>query len=318
MTTKYLDAVYQGKNHWWRYVLVLLGFLFSFLIIGSIVLAIVAVPFILSAMQANRGSSFEDQFKAFIENPSPIAYVLTNLPHLFGLVALLGLVPLVHRRSPLSLVSYPRDIRWGRMFWGFAVWVLLLVVAELIGFAQDPQSYLNSLQKVDWRVWLSFIPLALLFTPMQTTAEELFFRGYLTQALGLLTRQPLVLMSISGLLFAVPHFLNPEMARDSVWMGLSYFAIGVFWTLITLKDNRLELAIGAHAANNLYVVLVSTTADSALKTPALFLQKTPDPRNSFFAILVIFVLAYILYFIWPGKPVRELAAEPPETGPQTR
>ena len=58
--------------------------------------------------------------------------------------------------------------------------------------------------------WLPFVLAALLLTPLQCAAEELVFRGYVLQGLGRLLRNPLVLVVLSGLLFAIPHLLNPE------------------------------------------------------------------------------------------------------------
>ncbi|NJN87112.1 MAG: CPBP family intramembrane metalloprotease [Leptolyngbyaceae cyanobacterium SL_7_1] len=139
--------------------------------------------------------------------------------------------------------------------------------------------------------------MALILTPLQTSAEEFFFRAYVLQGLGLITRHPFLLILLSSLLFAVPHFGNPEMQRSALWLGLSYLAIGAFLTLITLKDNRLELALGVHAANNLFVALFVNTKDSALPAPSLFILKdVGDPRLSFSLFLLSAAIYYFLFF----------------------
>jgi hypothetical protein len=105
----------------------------------------------------------------------------------------------------------------------------------------------------------------------------------------------------SSLPFAIAHFGNPEMSRGAAWIALSYLLMGIFLVLITLKDERLELALGVHAANNLFVVLVVNTQDSVLPTPALIMQQTPtDPRFTILALLSEIAIFYGLLF-WPRR-----------------
>jgi len=80
--------------------------------------------------------------------------------------------------------------------------------------------------------FLPFLFLALFFIPIQTSAEELFFRGYLLQEIGLRSRNIWVLSCISGLLFGLPHLLNPEATVNFPLLGFYYFAFGFSWRLL--------------------------------------------------------------------------------------
>jgi uncharacterized protein len=300
MSHHFIDAARQGKNDWWRYLLGIVITLSAFAILGGIVLWI----FALGVMMVRQGNIMDQQ--AWLDNfllqeVSPEAVLANLLPHVCGLGGLLLVVWLVHQRSPLSLVSVDRKIRWRRLAWGFGVWWLLLMGLDGISAIFAPETYRIGLELFNWSDWLSFLPVLLLLIPLQTTAEELLFRGYLLQGLGLLNRNPLFLYVGGGLLFALPHFGNPEMLRDGGWTGLTYFAMGVFGVLITLRDNRLELALGEHAANNLYIALISNTKDSALRTQPLFLHAPPKPFLSFWVLLGLMALAYVLYFVWPQR-----------------
>jgi uncharacterized protein len=83
------------------------------------------------------------------------------------------------------------------------------------------------------------------------------------------------------------HFGNPEMQRGAVWIALTYFTLAVFFTTITLQDNGLELALGVHAANNLFIVLLINTQDSALQSPAVWIQTVPsNPRLTLLMVLL--------------------------------
>ena len=63
-------------------------------------------------------------------------------------------------------------------------------------------------------------------------------------------------MILSLVVFAVPHLMSPEMSTGSPLLAAFYFCLGAFFTVVTPRDNRLELALGAHAANNLLAALV--------------------------------------------------------------
>jgi membrane protease YdiL (CAAX protease family) len=79
-------------------------------------------------------------------------------------------------------------------------------------------------------------------------AEELLFRGYILQGLGLLTQNRILLAIVNGLLFMWIHVTT--VGWDYIPL-LKIFEIGFFFTIITLKSNGLELAIGMHVAHNL-------------------------------------------------------------------
>jgi membrane protease YdiL (CAAX protease family) len=156
-----------------------------------------------------------------------------------------------------------------------------------------PDAYEFSLEPLQW---LAFLPLALILTPIQTTAEELFFRGYLMQGLGLINRHPLFLIGATSFLFLLPHLGNPELQRGVVWVGLSYWLWGVFFAAITLKDDRLELAMGSHAANNLFAALFINSADSVLPSPAIWTVEPGEPRVSLIYQFALSALFYYLFF----------------------
>jgi len=136
--------------------------------------------------------------------------------------------------------------------------------------------------------------LIFIFTPIQTSAEELFFRGYLLQAWGHVLKNPVGLALINGILFMLPHLANPEVASGPVLLALYYFGIGAFFAFITLRDNGLELAIGAHAANNMYAAIFANYTDSVLPTDSIFTVTELDPL---FGLLSFAVIAGVFYVV---------------------
>jgi len=91
---------------------------------------------------------------------------------------------------------------------------------------------------------------AILLLVIAAAAEEIVFRGWLLKHAGAFTRSPVILMAVNGLLFALIHFdPNPGAFLIRAAMGA-----GLTW--MTLRTGGIELAIGAHAANNIVILLL--------------------------------------------------------------
>jgi len=240
----------------------------------------------------------KEKIKHLLPHSLQNSYLSTHVAYAFLSMGIFVAVKLLHQRKMLTLISPDATFKLKRFSLGFGVWFAIASVQTLIEFLYNQATFSWNFQPI---VWLTFLPWALVCTPIQTTAEELLFRGYFLQGLGCLTRQPIMLAIASSLPFAIAHFGNPEMSRGAAWIALSYLLMGIFLVLITLKDERLELALGVHAANNLFVVLVVNTQDSVLPTPALIMQQTPtDPRFTILALLSEIAIFYGLLF-WPRR-----------------
>jgi hypothetical protein len=92
-----------------------------------------------------------------------------------------------------------------------------------------------------------------------------------------------------------------ENLTSSHWVSgsLYYLMMGAFFALVTLRDNRLELAIGAHAANNLFVALLVNPGQSGMPTQAVW-QTIGD--HSLYGLFATGVIAAIFYGLLVKKP----------------
>lgn len=283
MSQSYLEIAKQGKNAWWRYLLGILVIFFFWFVLGTIA---TLIPFAFSRTNAST-------LQEFLKTRSVTNYIIQNINFIFFALGIFLTVKFLHQRKFLTLVSAEAKINFRRLFVGFGAWFFILAAITLIGFVLEPDNFEFAFKPSQW---LILFPCALILTPIQTSTEELFFRGYLIQGLSLITKQPLILMFINGILFMVPHLANPEIQRGAVWVGLYFFAFGVFCSFVTLKDNRLELALGIHAANNLLHIFV-TTKDSALPVPAIwFIKETGNPQWLIFWFLIESALFYLIAF----------------------
>jgi len=135
----------------------------------------------------------------------------------------------------------------------------------------------------------------LLLIPIQASAEEVFFRGYLLQAFGRLTRNWLVLVVINGGLFALQHMVNPEVgAAGPVLAALNWVASGVFFTLLTLRSGSLDYAIGAHVINNIAAAVLVGYPDSAMGNVALVMSRELDAVFSLVTFVGAAVIGYVV------------------------
>ena len=203
----------------------------------------------------------------------------------------------IHRRSLRTLVTPAPSLAWGRMLQGFGVWFGLVALMSLVEALAYPGRYVWTL---DISRFLPFLFLALIFIPIQTSAEELFFRGYLLQEIGLRWKNIWVLSTISGLVFGLPHLLNPEAAANFPLLGFYYFSFGFSLAVITLRDGKLELALGVHAANNLFSVIVANTTITALPSPSLFTIQGLDAVYSV-PVAILGMGIFMLLFVGPWR-----------------
>lgn len=296
----YREIARRGKNDWWRYVLSFPSIISIWLVMGSLpVVALMAYV----QMDADPTTSFSGT--GFTGVPRLLQFLVTMSSFIPFLGATLLAVRFLHERRLKTLITAADRIRWKRIFSGAAVWFCISVLIASVEAFLYPGRYVLTFQPV---ALLLFAVFALIFVPIQVAAEEVFFRGYLLQWMGLRIKNKWLLSLLNGILFFLPHAANPEMATNSLLVGLGYFAIGFFFALITLQDNGMELALGAHTANNLFVVLFANYATSALPSPALFTIQVLDPVYGLIALVIGMIIFCAVFF----RPIRSETVTLPE------
>jgi membrane protease YdiL (CAAX protease family) len=133
-----------------------------------------------------------------------------------------------------------------------------------------------------------------LLLPVQTTAEELFFRGWIIQWAAKRSGNIVWLSTLSGVLFSLPHLLNPEAAGDIWGAFMGYFTVGFALGWVTVRDRSLEIAIGAHLSNNLFAALVVGYEGGALPAEAFYTAESIEWGSSNLLSLLIVPLFIVL------------------------
>ncbi len=181
--------------------------------------------------------------------------VAANLAIGSAILVVAGLLRLLHRRRAIWLWSVSPGVRWRFLLACFLAGLVVLIGLQFLLSGVPvlhPQSGLAG--------WVVAI---LVTSPIQAAAEEVFFRGYLAQALGLVWRRQWFPVVGSALLFALFHGVqNPP-------LFFHRFAFGLIMGALVWRTGGLEASIGAHIANNLGAFLWAALTSSVAQVRAV-------------------------------------------------
>ena len=101
---------------------------------------------------------------------------------------------------------------------------------------------------------------------------------------------------------AVIDVIGRELLYQHTRFHNAYIGTGFFLGITTLMDEGLELALGFHAANNLFTALLVTADWTAFQTHSVF-KDISDPTEAGFIdiFLPVFVIFPIILFIFARK-----------------
>ncbi|AXV38823.1 MAG: hypothetical protein CIT02_00120 [Methanobacterium sp. BAmetb5] len=289
----YLDMARDGKNNVWRYILGIFIILTVFYGYGIIV-------------------------PESVDTWGPLVnYLIQDFSYILYFLAVVLVIKIIHKRSFKSLITPKKSLHWKLMGIGFTIYFVLMFLFSLLPqYLADPSSL--SLNPNLWG-FLIFLPFLLIIVPIQTTSEELFFRGYLLQATGFLSRNFILLAILNGILFMLPHLANPEVAQAPLTAIIDWVVFGFVMAYLTLKSGTLEMAIAAHASNNLFITVISNYQGSVFSTPSLLVTSTSEATTaadgdlvflliSILTTILIPVLYYLLMFKIPQiKKYRDMS-----------
>ena len=289
----FLSNARRGLNEWWRWLLGIFLILFMWIGIGSI-------PF-LTACQYLQDSGIS-QFQCNgtqISGDSVIPnYILQHYGFIIGIIGIWIAVRLVHKKPLTQVVTGRKTFDYNRVM--YAIWAGLLVNAVLLLLDAVFVRSEIVFRSPSISEYVTFFLLAIVLTTYQAGFEEVFFRGYLLQGMSLLVRNRFTLVIASSLLFMSVHLSNPEPYAYGFAPYISSLVLfGLFMTTIVLIDGGIELAVGYHALNNLWIGLVANTEISAMQSPSLFL--VPMEGYELFPDIPVQLIAYVVLFIILNK-----------------
>ncbi len=219
--------------------------------------------------------------------PWPTLVLLASFAGLF--LGTIVAAPACHYRSPGSLFGPADETRRT-----FAVTLAVLVPIYAVALSAT-WALTRPVANMELAVWARFLPLALPLILLQTTAEELLFRGYLQQQLAARFRARAIWMGLPAVIFAALHW-NPQAGANAWAIVGATFAFALIAADLTEKTGSLGAAMALHFLNNVNAMLLVSVKGTIT---GLALYVTPfglDAAGSLLPGLALDVL--VLVVIW--------------------
>ncbi|MEY3430628.1 MAG: hypothetical protein RJB30_560 [Actinomycetota bacterium] len=274
-----------GLGRWiWGTTLIL----FAWLILGSILTGLTARFF---GLELGALASSDDASKEVVASYPPWQAATTLLVSFIPLLLTPVLLQRWILKRPLRSLftrsdrSFLRQVRVGAL-----AMVVLLLVTGLPDFIFNNSDYNFTF---DAARFAPYLMIALILIPIQTTAEEVFFRGWIQQRIENGRRSIWTISIIGGALFALPHLGNSEVNGEFFFALVGYGASGFMFAWVTMRDQSIGVAVGAHAANNILAGLLVSTTDTSL--PSASIWTTPSVAWIPAAIISVMIIPT---FIW--------------------
>ena len=246
-------ALRNAETVWWRSLLgALFGLSLYLLLVTLVSQLVVRVSWTLSHPVDYR--TYYGQAQAY---ERPVGLFASNLGIATLIPISLALVLVIHHARTHWLFSVRPGIRWKFLLVCLGVSAVVFVGIQAVIEQITPSGQIAP----QAGFWL-FLAVIVLTSPIQAAAEEIFFRGYLMQALGSANARPWFGVVTSALVFALLH------GTQNLALFVNRLAFGLLAGLLVWLVGGLEAGIAAHVLNNLVAFGWAglTTTIAALRT----------------------------------------------------
>ena len=287
---RYLEQTKTENKRFVDYLKGSLIFVF-FHIIGQIPLSLYIIS------QSDIVQGFHNQQDLFTNLPSNLTLFLVLLPFAVVLPFVYLVVTRLHNQSILSLITARNRVDYKKIFFSFMLWGSVSTLMVFFDYWMSPEDFTWNFKPL---AFLILFLISIVMIPLQTTLEEIIFRGYLLQGFGVLFKNRWMPLLTTSILFGLLHIWNPEIDKLGIHLIWYYIGTGLFLGLITLMDEGLELALGFHAANNLVTALLVTASWTAFQTESLLIDNS-EPSLGVELILTLLLIYPLIIFIFAKK-----------------
>lgn len=288
----FLDNAKQGENNWWRYI----STIFLTWVTPMVFELVILIIFLFYVMPPS--INMAENLLQILSNPLVLIAIL-GVSSVISLLFLYISMNYIHQRKFISLINTDSRFSWSRVLKGGIIWFALFTIGILLSLIIDPSGLKITFNPNTFGFLLI---LSLLVFPIQASFEELFFRGYLMQGFGLLSKKPVVPLILTSIIFAAIHYFNSMNTITSIDIVLQAFIIGITLGIITLGENRIETAMGVHISNNIFAsVIANNPIPFTQNLPSVFtLTAPPNPLLDTVGTAVYAFLLLVIIF-WGKK-----------------
>ena len=294
----HLERALDRRNKWWKPIL------FTGLLIFSLIpfRAFLSGVFKMCDCLGLEFCSFVDgSFSQILDNQISM-FLFIFISYFMLIVVAAFIIKFLYKRNFKEVINGTQKIRWSRFFYAFGVWFGLMLIYFIISYLFNPQGFVFNF---DFNNFLILFFLTLIAIPFQASFEEFVFRGYLAQLIGSYTRSRWSVIILPSIIFGLMHLTNPEVEKYGVWLMMpQYIFMGIVFGIISVLDDGIESAMGAHTGNNIFLCIFLTFDESVLPTDALFRAKSINPIGDFIVIILmsfLFIKLLSSFYGWNFK-----------------
>ena len=215
----------------------------------SSLLVIVGGIFLVSRWQG--GEAGMPDMASFSATPTGVLTVLASFCGIW--IGAWIAMRLLHRERLSALFGNSRRISGSGFCKGAIAVLLTSVVSEVLIYLLHPEIGRGAIGVSAWLAAL--VPIAALAF-VQTSSEELLFRGYLPRGLAKRFRSPLVWALLPLIAFTALHWSPANSLAINICVMVSIGAFAIVLMLLVYATGNLGAAFGAHLANNLFGFLL--------------------------------------------------------------
>lgn len=186
-----------------------------------------------------------------------------------------------------------------RMLWRHFVIAATVIFAFSVAIQVAMLFVQTPVPNLPFSVWIVWVLPALALILVQTSAEELVFRGYLQQQLAARFSSRWVWWVLPSVLFGLAHY-EPSSFGSNAWLVVADTTLfGLIAADITARTGNLGGAIGLHFVNNMLAFLFIAPKDDmnglALNTSSFGVLDIEPMRMALMADFVLILIAYVIY-----------------------
>ncbi|MER8577133.1 CPBP family intramembrane metalloprotease [Mesorhizobium sp. M1423] len=241
----------------------------------------------------------------FMASPAGILAALASFAGIW--LGLWAAMRWIHREKLTALIGVSRRISWSGFLKGLAAVLITSLLSEILLYGLQPDIARGTIGLSSWLLFL--IPIAAL-TFLQTSSEEMLFRGYLLRGLASRFQNPFIWALLPGLLFTSLHWSPGSSAAINACVLASIAAFALLLTLLVYATGNLGAGFGAHLGNNLTGFLLISHQQS-YNSFALFNAKpleaagwTTSDAVLIAAIGIVSSLLTVLLLLHPRSPLK--------------
>jgi membrane protease YdiL (CAAX protease family) len=238
--------------------------------------------------------------------------VLVSLSSFAGIwIGVWAAMRFVHKEKLRTLFGAAGRLSWPAFAKGLAAVLVTSLFSEVLIYGVSPDIQRGP---IAWGTWALFLVPVLALAFVQTSAEEILFRGYLLRGLAHRYANPLVWGVVPALLFTCLHWNAGAPFALNACILVSIGSFAALLTMLVYATGNLGAGMGAHLGNNIGGFLLisherSFSSFSLYSGRPLEEMAWTGMTASLFALIAIVscALTYLL-LVHPRSPLRVTGA----------